>query len=970
MAAQSKEAYEFRRQVEALKQFRGRGTELISVLITPGYAISDVVAKLRDEYGQASNIKSKATQLNVQSALQKVMQYLKTLGHRPPANGIAIFCGNLSESEGKTDIRLYSVIPPTPLGTQFYRCDSAFVLEPLEELMGQSDCYGLVVLDGKEATVAILKGKTTKIVKKLHTTAHQKVSKGGQCLHQDTLVQKADGGIVPIKEVREGERILSADLNTFKTLNAECSAIYSRSSNTAYELSFEHPQASVKVTPEHLFFVLSDGGFEERPAAGLEEGDAVALLLRSRIAGKNAVLPMPQEYEAVSTDAGKILRDARLEKRLLQKEVASALGWHQADVSELERVKNITSCKLHQLIGFYGLSTECSAMLTVQKQRFSMPQELTPEVAQIVGYVLGDGTFDGNRVTMFDEDAGLIGHYRALALSSFCVEGIIRHREEKGYYELRLHNKWLAQYLQQAFDGLGGKTKVPTPVQTSENRVVAGFLRGLFDAEATVSSARIALAMANRTVVMQSALLLARFGILCSTYPKHSKFAPQFGLDIIDKRSLQLYRQFVGFSSHKKARKLEEVISLKSDTSKSLTVPVRGPAILSTAGKCGLKPNDFLHCPDFIRGNKTMGFTAFEKNVVSVIERRHKQLSEAPRHSNRELRMILRKSHAEVGQATGISASSVFNAETGASQNAGYTHLVGSYLASELERQAHECRKLLDFCALLLDSDLTFCTLKQKRAYTPSPQEKFFDLTVPGAQKFVADRLVVHNSAARYDRLHTEGVEYYYKRIGEAMDAYVGIKNFKGVIVGGPGPAKEDFLRMHPFHHELKVLAIVDTGYTEEQGLRELLEKSEGVISEQESVKEKRLINDFMKAVTTGGLATYGLAEIQEALESGKANKLLVSEGLELHELHTMCTQCGTSGKEITQEPTVTAQTRLKCAKCGARPKVESDKDISAWLQEIAAAHNIEVELISQETHEGLQFFGTFHGLGAFLRYK
>jgi len=225
-------------------------------------------------------------------------------------------------------------------------------------------------------------------------------------------------------------------------------------------------------------------------------------------------------------------------------------------------------------------------------------------------------------------------------------------------------------------------------------------------------------------------------------------------------------------------------------------------------------------------------------------------------------------------------------------------------------------------------------------------------------------------SAARYDRLHTEGVEYYYKRVGEAMDAYVGIKNFKGVIIGGPGPAKEDFVRMHPFHHELKVLAVVDTGYTEEQGLRELMEKSEGVISEQEAVKEKKLVNEFMKAIATGGLAAYGLAEIREALDSGKANRLLVAEGLELHELQTSCTQCGNTDKKITEEPTEMAEVKLKCGKCGARPKVAADRDIVAELQEVAAARNIEVELISQETHEGQQFMGTFHGLGAFLRYK
>ena len=61
---------------------RGRGTELISVYITPNYPLSDIMNKLRDEYGQAANIKSK-TQKNVQAALEKIMAYLRRLLKAP-----------------------------------------------------------------------------------------------------------------------------------------------------------------------------------------------------------------------------------------------------------------------------------------------------------------------------------------------------------------------------------------------------------------------------------------------------------------------------------------------------------------------------------------------------------------------------------------------------------------------------------------------------------------------------------------------------------------------------------------------------------------------------------------------------------------------------------------------------------------------------------------------------------------------
>ena len=64
-----KEEYHVKKELKRLASVKGSGTELISVYVPPGFPISDEVAKLRDEHGQASNIKSKTTRLNVQSAL-------------------------------------------------------------------------------------------------------------------------------------------------------------------------------------------------------------------------------------------------------------------------------------------------------------------------------------------------------------------------------------------------------------------------------------------------------------------------------------------------------------------------------------------------------------------------------------------------------------------------------------------------------------------------------------------------------------------------------------------------------------------------------------------------------------------------------------------------------------------------------------------------------------------------------------
>lgn len=171
--------YNILREIKRLKGMRGYGTELISVYIPAGYPLSEEVSKLREEHSQSSNIKSKSVRNNVQSALDKISQYLR-LYRETPKNGLAIFCGNVSDNPGKIEIELYSMEPPLPLKVNIYRCESTFLLDPIEDIVSSKDTYALLVMDGREATIATLKGSHIQVIKKLNSMVHAKVNKGGQ----------------------------------------------------------------------------------------------------------------------------------------------------------------------------------------------------------------------------------------------------------------------------------------------------------------------------------------------------------------------------------------------------------------------------------------------------------------------------------------------------------------------------------------------------------------------------------------------------------------------------------------------------------------------------------------------------------------------------------------------------------------------------------------------------------------------
>ena len=175
--------YEFKRQLEELRSKKGRGTELISLYIPHDKQISDVVAQLRDEHGQAANIKSKITRTNVQSALESLMSRLRYIPKSPPS-GVVLFTGAVDVGSNKTDLQSYTVEPPEPLISYKYHCDSAFYLETLEDMLTDKMTYGLLVLDRREATVGLLKGKRIEAMDHMTSNVPGKQRKGGQSAHR------------------------------------------------------------------------------------------------------------------------------------------------------------------------------------------------------------------------------------------------------------------------------------------------------------------------------------------------------------------------------------------------------------------------------------------------------------------------------------------------------------------------------------------------------------------------------------------------------------------------------------------------------------------------------------------------------------------------------------------------------------------------------------------------------------------
>src|SRR3989338_3554062 len=179
MTLTEKQQYELKKFIKELGSHKARHTELISVYIPQGYDLNKIINHLQQEQGTATNIKSAGTRKNVIDALERMVQHLKLFA-RTPENGMAVFSGNVAEREGQEDFRVWSVEHPVPLKTRIYRCDKEFVLDILRDMLEAKEVYGLIVLDRRDANIALLKGKLIIPLVKTHSEVPGKIKAGGQ----------------------------------------------------------------------------------------------------------------------------------------------------------------------------------------------------------------------------------------------------------------------------------------------------------------------------------------------------------------------------------------------------------------------------------------------------------------------------------------------------------------------------------------------------------------------------------------------------------------------------------------------------------------------------------------------------------------------------------------------------------------------------------------------------------------------
>ena len=91
---------------------------------------------------------------------------------------------------------------------------------------------------------------------------------------------------------------------------------------------------------------------------------------------------------------------------------------------------------------------------------------------------------------------------------------------------------------------------------------------------------------------------------------------------------------------------------------------------------------------------------------------------------------------------------------------------------------------------------------------------------------------MINGGYRSYIRLIDQAAVGFFKKAGNLINKHFLGKALKGLIIGGAGPTKEFFAKSEYLDERLrkKIIAIIDIGYSDEQGIKELVKKSRDLV--------------------------------------------------------------------------------------------------------------------------------------------
>ena len=433
----------------------------------------------------------------------------------------------------------------------------------------------------------------------IHETAKE-AAEVFQCLTDDARVRVEDKGIVSVADVEPGDRIVQRDGDQHTTRNVK--EVHAYDDAPVRRLVTE---AGIEITGTPNHELLVDGEWtrideteagdslalrlgwlnDERDEVELEKVETGALWGENRTVSNEDIAELHSEglsdyeiAEVLGTSSSTVQRRRSIELGL---DPNGSGGRTEGDVSfdadELESLytDGRTDTEIADELGVstravvryrerHSLVSNGRAVKTVRQ-----PERLTPELAEIVGLWVGDGSKhqDGIRFHFAREET--LEHADRLCRELF-DEGL-DWRWEDGCYDAVLHSHevkrwWLANFGDAKPDA--PKANVPEPVWRADAETVAAFLRGLFTADGSLQKDLYPrLWSSSKRLIDEVQQLLLGIGIPATEWEYDTDERDYYNIGPTGERGLETFIENIGFVGSRAEKMRDEFESVENEGS-------------------------------------------------------------------------------------------------------------------------------------------------------------------------------------------------------------------------------------------------------------------------------------------------------------------------------------------------------------------------------------------------------------------
>jgi len=507
---------------------------------------------------------------------------------------------------------------------------------------------------------------------------------------------------------------------------------------------------SVRVTPEHPFFILRNGNFLKVRADNLRSDDFIAVPREYSIRG--------EEYDFFN-DLKKLDLDVFIDPALAKLSLHSQFDTIQEAVDHLNYKRNYCKFTMSLKEGRIPIqltdndvvsSNYLTIKLNSSRCRIRFPRYLTNELAEFIGYFIGDGHLTNGYVEITNADSEIIKRVKELSSILFGITPYVKKDKRSNVYKIVLASTTLASIFIHVFCFNSGKKgnalAIPHCLLTSPNEILTRFIRAYFDCDGSVckSYRNIEITSESNILIKQTNLLLRRFGIFSCISVKHVNSKPYWKM-CIEARYAEIFYEKIGSLMERKKTRLSDFVrmGMGQGCGKHDMIPL-GPVLKNLRESLGFSIG---HIQDAVHsyGIYERGGRISRENLSKLcdfysIEKQGKML---------EILDLVKedKNPFDYYHRGTINAVLYYFSKNNILKKQYDKFFLTEDGKNFVEKSNHFDKKnALYLIKHLADSDI--CWIKVKDIKTSKSPEYVYDLTVEDNHSFIADGIVVHNTTS------------------------------------------------------------------------------------------------------------------------------------------------------------------------------------------------------------------------------